>query len=280
MQEFKRETKIKAKGTILRQLLLMVALVVLVTACSSGSRKGKELKLGVIGAKHELWDLVQENLKKEGIDLKLVEFNDYNTPNEALAAGDLDLNAFQHHQFFDTYNKERGNQLVAIGDTFLSPIGLYSKKHSKVAEIPEGGVIAIPNDPTNFGRALNVLAHAKLIEVKADVDLLTLEDITANPKNLTIKALDAAQTARALEDVDGAVVNTDLAVDAGLDPQTAIIREPVSEKSKPYFNLVAVRAGDENREELKKVVKAYQSQAVADLMAKIYGEAQVPAWDK
>lgn len=254
------------------------------TAAAGSSASGGEkqvVKLGVIGSKHEVWDKVKENLAKENIEIQFVEFTEYTTPNEALAAGDIDLNSFQHHIFFDNFNKNNGDKLVAIADTFLSPIGLYSQKYKTPAEIKDGETIAIPDDPTNLSRSLKVLASAGLIKLKDDTNQNpTQDDIAENPHNYKIEEIDAAQTSRSLKDVGAAIINTDLAVDAGLSPaDDSIFLEPVTDNSKPYFNLIAARKEDANNELYKKVVAAYQTQEIGDYMIQVYKGAQFPVWE-
>lgn len=240
-----------------------------------------KVKIGLVGARHEMWDQVKLDLVKENIDLELVEFTEYNTPNEALNNGDLDINAFQHYIFLDNYNKSKGTNLVSIGDTFLSPIGIYSNKVKSVAELKDGDTISIPDDATNLGRALRVLHTAGVITLEDPANLApTKEDIVANPKNLTINELDASMVARTLQDVGAAVINTNMAVDAGLVPsEDAIFMEPVDENSKPYYNLIAVRAEDKDNPIYQTIVKAYQTQAIGDLMVEIYKGAQFPVWE-
>ncbi len=251
------------------------------TATTAPPATVTKVKVGVIGSKNELWDKIKENLVKENIEIELVEFTDYNLPNEALNAGDIDLNSFQHHIFFDDFNKNKGTKLVSIGDTFLSPIGLYSEKYKSPAEIKAGDSIAIPNDPTNLGRALRVLEAAGLIKLKDPSNLApSQEDIVENKLNLKIEELDAAQTARSLKDVGAAIINTDLAVDAGFSPaEDAIFLEPVTEGSKPYFNLIAAREADKDNPVYKKIVAAYQTKEIADLMKEVYKGAQFPVWE-
>lgn len=240
-----------------------------------------KVKIGLVGARHEMWDQVKLDLVKENIDLELVEFTDYNTPNQALVDGSLDVNAFQHYIFLDNYNATKGTDLVSIGDTFLSPIGIYSDKYASVEEIQDGDAISIPDDTTNSGRALRALHAAGVIVLKDPSNFSpTQADIAENPKNLTINELDASMVARTLQDVGAAVINTNMAVDAGLVPaDDAIFLEPVDENSKPYYNLIAVRAEDKDNPIYKKIVEAYQTQAIGDLMVEIYRGAQFPVWE-
>ncbi len=250
------------------------------TAAATTAAAPVKVKVGVYGSKHELWDKIKENLAKENIIIELVEFTDYNTPNEALNAGDLDLNSFQHHIFFDDWNKKNNAKLVAIGDTFLSPIGLYSKKYKSPTEIKAGDEIAIPDDPTNLGRALRVLEAAGLIKLKDPANLAPSQtDIVENKLNLKISELNAAQIPRSLDDVQAAIINTDIAVDAGFSPATdAIFLEPVTDGSKPYFNLIAAKDTNKDNPVFQKVVKAYQTQEIGDLMIQVYKGAQFPVW--
>lgn len=240
-----------------------------------------EVVVGVYGSKHELWDKIKENLAKENINIKLVEFTDYNTPNIALNSGDLDLNSFQHHIFFDDWVKKNNADLVSVGNTFLSPIGLYSQKYKTVAEIKSGDEIAIPSDPTNLGRALRVLESAGLIKLKDPTNLAPgQEDIVENSLNLKITELDAAQIPRSLADLAAAIINTDIAVDAGFSPaDDSIFLEPVTDGSQPYFNLIAAQASKKDDPTVKKIVAAYQTQEIGELMLEVYKGAQFPVWE-
>lgn len=212
------------------------------------------MKLGVIGADTDVWDDVKDRLKDEGINLEYVQFSDYNQPNAALADGSIDLNSFQHQFFLDNYNKEFGTDLVSIGNTVNAPLGIYSDKVTDVNDLAEGAKVAIPNDVTNGGRALLLLQSAGLIKVdEAAGQTPTVADITENRLNLEISELDAAQTARALSDVDVSVINSGMAVDAGFVPtEDAIFLEPVDETARPYVNIIAARKEDEDNEVYQK----------------------------
>lgn len=263
----------------LSAIVLVAAL--LLTGCSAGgTSSAQKVRLGVVGDDQRLWEKAAELAKKDGIEIELVPFSDYNTPNDALVNGDTDLNAFQHKAFLDAYNKDKGTDLVPIGRTFLSPIGAYSQKVKDLTDVPQGGKIAIPNDATNGGRALILLETARLIALNDDAGVSpTVSDIAENPKNLSIDELDATQVARALPDVDAAVINTNLAIDAGLTPKDdAIFMEPADEKSAPYINYVVARAEDEDNALYKKVVGYYQTEAVAELNDALYEKSQLMAW--
>ena len=241
---------------------------------------GKVVKIGVVGDDQRLWEKAKENAEKDGVTLDIVVFNDYNTPNDALVNGDIDLNAFQHKAFLDDYNEAKKQNLVPIGMTYLSPIGVYSKKVKDLKELTDGAKIAIPNDATNGGRALIVLQQAGVITLKDDAGLTpTIKDIKDNPKNVQIEELDAAQVARSLQDVDAAVINGNMAVDAGLDPRKdPIFVEELGESIAPYINYVVAREEDKDNELYKKVVGYYQQDNVDELLQELYKGSQYAAW--
>lgn len=268
--------------------LLGAALLLAITGCSSGNAKSdakdkdqQVVKLGVIGADTDVWDGVKDRLSKEGIDLEYVKFSDYNQPNAALSDGSIDLNSFQHQFFLDNYNKEHGTDLVSIGNTVSAPLGIYSDKIKDLKEIKEGDKLAIPNDVTNGGRALLLLQSAGLIKVdEAAGQTPTVSDITDNPLQLEISELDASQTARSLSDVTISVINSGMAVDAGLTPKKdAIFLEPVDERAKPYVNIIVARKEDEDNKVYQKVVAAYQTEETAKAIDETSKGSNIPAWE-
>ena len=221
-----------------------------------------KLKVGVTPGSHAL---VMEQVKplaaKEGIDLQVIEFNDYVQPNAALAAGDLDLNSMQHKPYLDQQIKDRGYKLVSVADTVTFPIGLYSKKVKSLAELKEGARFGIPNDPTNGGRVLLLLQEKGLIKLKPDAGLkATPLDITENPKKLKFVELDAAQLPRSLDDLDASAINTNFALSAGLDPK----RDAIAQESPkgPYVNILVVREQDQSQPWVRQLISAYHSNAV------------------
>lgn len=268
------------KNTFKLITLTFLSLFLLV-GCGNKSENDQVVKLGVVGDDQRLWKKAAELAKKDGITIELVPFSDYNTPNDALVNGDVDLNAFQHKAFLDEYNHSKGTKLVPIGRTFISPIGAYSNTLKDLRDVPENGKVSIPNDTTNGGRALFLLEAAGLIELKDDVGVSpTLSDIAANPKNIEINELDAAQVARTLPDVDAAVINTNLAIDAGLSPKDdAIFMEPLNENSAPYINYVVAREEDKDNELYNKVAAYYRTPEVKELNDKLYEETQKMAWE-
>lgn len=254
------------------------ALSVPVFADSKTSGQKDVLTVGVTAGPHEeILEVVRDILAEKGITVKIVTFTDYVTPNLALAQGDIDANSFQHGPYLERFAKDRRLNLVSIGKTFVFPIGVYSKKIKSLDQLRQRSVIAIPNDPTNGGRALLLLQKAGLIKLRGGVGITpTVFDITENPKKLDIKELDAAQLPRALEDVDAAVVNTNYAIEAGLDPvKDAIFREGAD---SPYANIIAVRAEDKDKAILKELVQAYHTKRVADFVKEKYKGAVIPAF--
>lgn len=265
--------------------LLAVALIGYFSFFKKDVAADKTVKVGIMsGSKEstEIWDSVAKTAKdKYGINLKFVRFTDYNQPNTALVNGDVDINAFQHYAFLSAWNKANKADLQPIGDMLVSPIRLYSKKHKDVKEVPNKGTIAIPNDTSNESRALYVLESAGLIELDTKAGALaTIKDITENPKDLTIKELDGSQTAAALTSVDGAIVNNDFAVPAGLTNKDTIATEALNENSKQWINTIVATKEEKDNKLYKDVVKAYQTKETEDLFAKLYPEkGTIPAWN-
>lgn len=268
---------------IVKYVVAAAALLTFAVGCSKGEAKGENttVKLGVIGADTDVWDSVKDRLKKEGIDLEYVKFTDYNQPNAALAEGSIDLNSFQHQFFLDNYNTEHKTDLVSIGNTVNAPLGIYSDKLKDIKELQEKAKVAIPNDVTNGGRALLLLQTAGLIKVDPSKGQTpTTSDITENKLNLDISELDAAQTARALSDVDISVINSGVAVDAGFVPtKDAIFLEPVDDNSRPYVNIIAVRKEDVDNPIYQKIVDAYQTKETEKVIEETSKGSSIPAWE-
>lgn len=235
----------------------------------SDSGKAVTIKVGVSPVPHgEILNSVKDQLAKEGVNVEIVEFTDYVQPNLALNDKSLDANYFQHKPYLDEFCKSRGLNLTSIGTVHLEPMGVYSTKIKDIKALPDGAHVAIPNDPTNGGRALLVLQSAGLIKLRDGAPITaTPQDIAENPKNLQFSELEAPQLPRSLEDADIAVINMNFALEAKLDPKSAIYTESFD---SPYANIVAVRAGDEKRPELQKLMKALNSQEAKDFINKKY----------
>lgn len=242
-----------------------------------------QVKIGVVGEVNEPWEYTIEQLKEhENIEVTLTKFTEYSTPNNALADGDIDLNSFQTEIFLDNFIESAGKDLTVIGYTVMAPLGIYSEKIKDVADIEEGAEIAIPDDPSNNGRALRLLEAAGLIEVDPAAGLIPeLEDITSNPLNLKITELASNQTARALEDVTASVINSGMAVDAGFVPtEDAVFLEAVTEESKPYYNVIVSRPEDVDNEVYKTIVEYYQSEGTKEVIQESSKGSSIPIWDQ
>ncbi len=242
----------------------------------SKKAKAVDIKIGVVGSIYEdLWAPAQKALKAEGINLKIVQFSDYVTPNNALSNGEIDLNAFQHRIFLENDAGSHNYDVKLIGNTFIIPLNLYSSKVKSVGELKNGATIAIPNDVTNGGRAIKVLAAAGLIKLNANAGFNpTIADIIENPKNLVIKELAANTIPSALADVDAAIVNGNYALDFGIKTESAIFKD-TSVDEKQYWNLIAARGADlkdpAKVEIFRKVVKAFQTKETEDVFNKTFG---------
>ena len=242
-----------------------------------------KVTLGVVGEVNEPWDYVIEELKeKENIEVELVKFTDYTTPNNALAEGEIDLSSFQTEIFMDNYNKDHGTELTTIGYTVMAPLGLYSERITSINELKDGDTIAIPNDVSNEGRALILLQTAGLITLDPEAGLVpTTEDVVENRLNLQFQTLESNQTARALQDVTASVINSGMAVDAGFIPsEDAVFLEPVTEDSKPYYNVIASLSEDADNEVFQTIVEYYQSEGTAKVIEESSKGSQFPVWDE
>ena len=269
--------------TGLKKGLLTIGLglsLTVLAACGAQAGEDETVRIGVIGEDQDVWDFVTDKLEEDGITVESVKFTDYTQPNRALHDGEIDLNAFQHKLFLESYNNDNGTDLVPIADTVIAPLGVYSDTLTSVDELEENATIAIPNDVTNGGRALLLLQTAGLISVDEEAGITpTVNDITDNPLNLTIEELDASQTARALQDVDASIINSGMAVDAGFTPPLdAIYLEPVNDQSDPYINIIASRSEDAENELYQRIVNAYQADDTIDVIEETSKGASIPAW--
>ena len=236
------------------------------------------LSIGVSPVPHaDIIRFVEPALKAQGVNLKIVEFSDYVQPNLSLNDKELDANFFQHKPYLDDFSAQRGLKLASLVAVHIEPMGVYSKNVKAVAETPEGAKVAIPNDPTNGGRALKVLETAGLIKLKDGVGVLaTVADVAENPKNLKFVEIEAAQLPRSLDDVALAVINSNFALGANLNPVKDAIA--IEAKDSPYANIVAVRAGDESRPEIQKLKAALTTPDVKKFLEEKYQGAVVPAF--
>jgi D-methionine transport system substrate-binding protein len=256
----------------------MIALSTFVVTAIAGSAGAETIKVGVTAGPHaQILEAVKPIAAKKGLDIQIMEFSDYVVPNAALEAGDLQANSFQNQPYLDNQKADRGYKIESVGFTVNFPIGIYSKKHKSWDAVPQGGTLSIPNDPTNGGRVLLLLQDKGVLKLRGGVGFKpTVADIIENPKKFKIVEVDAAQTARTLDDVDAAAVNTNYATQAGLDPvKDAILRE---DPKGPYANLLAVRAADKDKPWVKVLVESYQTPEVRDFVLTKFKGAVLPAW--
>jgi D-methionine transport system substrate-binding protein len=261
-----------------KSLLSLAAGIALLVASLSVAAQ-ERIKVGVSGGDGELiWAKVKEVAKHQGLEVTVVTFNDYLLPNAALDAGDLDANAFQHRPFLENQVKTRGYKIVAIADTIVEPIGLYSLRFKAVSALPDEAIIGFPNDPSNGGRALLLMQQQGLIKLRDGVGILpSVRDIVSNPKRVKFRELDAAQLPRSLPDLAAAVINTDYALQAKLSPgKDAIAIE--SRVNNPYGNVIAVRERDRDRPVFKVLVAAYQSEEVRQFILAKFDGAILPVF--
>jgi D-methionine transport system substrate-binding protein len=257
------------------RFVLVIILSLILSACSKPDPN--TLTVGTIaGPETELVKVAQTVAKNQyGLIIKIIEFSDYNLPNEALRDGTLDANVYQHLPYLTAASKAHGYDFDVIGKTFVYPTGLYSNKFKTLAELPNNALIALPNDPSNEARALLLLQKAQLITLKTS-DSTTLSSIASNPKQLRFKELDAAQLPRVLADVDAAVINTTFAIPAGLKPSADAL--VIEDKDSPYANVIVVRHDNDNQARLDLFVKALNSQDVKQKAHALFGDAAIVAW--
>jgi D-methionine transport system substrate-binding protein len=258
----------------MKKLIIAAALA----AFAAAPALAEDIKIGVTPGPHaQIMEKVKEIAAGKGLDIEILEFSDYVVPNQALADGELNANSFQHQPYLDNQVKDRKFDLVSVAQTVNFPMGVYSKKVKSLGELKEGATIAIPNDPTNGGRALLILADQGLIKVDAGKGLkIGPADVTENPKKIEFAELDAAQLPRSLDDVDASVINTNYALEAGLNPKT----DPIAREGEkaPYINVIAVRSKDKDAAWLKTLIESYHSAEVKDFVNTTFKGAVIAAW--
>ena len=247
----------------MKRLLLSLAMVL---ALAAPSFAAEDIVVGVTPFPHkDIMLAAKPLLAKEGYNLVIKEFTDYVQPNMALASKQLFANFFQHEPYLDNMNKEKKLDLVSIGKVHIEPLGVYSKKIKKLADLKKGNSVSVPNDPTNEARALRLLEANGVITIKSGA-LVTVADITKNPLGLKFHELDAAQLPRTLDDVTASVINTNFAGEAGLVPaRDALVMEG---SESPYANIVVVRSEDKDSPKAKALMKAVQSPEVKEYIQK------------
>ncbi|MEV7923510.1 MULTISPECIES: MetQ/NlpA family ABC transporter substrate-binding protein [unclassified Kitasatospora] len=247
---------------------------------SSSSDPNAPLKVIASPTPHgQILKFVKDNLAaKAGLKLDIKEVTDYVTPNTAVQDGSADANYFQHVPYLEDFNKKHGTDIVSVEPVHLEPLGVYSKKVKSIADLPDGATVGLPNDATNEGRALKLLADNKLITLKDGVTTAaTPADVTGNPKNLKWKELEAAQLPRSIADLDAAVINGNYALDSGLKPATdALVLEKA--EGNPYANILAVKKGKENDPRVKKLAELLHSDEVKKYIDDTFQGSVIPAF--
>lgn len=237
-----------------------------------------EISVGITpGYSEQVMEYAAKEAAKQGLTVNIKTFSDYVTPDQALAAGDIDLNSFQHGPFLQAFNEKNGTHLVSIGNTYLAPLRVYSNKITSIKDVPDGAKVSIPNDPSNGGRALLLLDHNGLLKLKPGTDptKATINDIAENPKKLEIIELEAAQLPRSLDDVTISVINAGYAKSANLDSKKALATE---DNTSPYVNIIAAREQDKDNPTYQKFVKIFQSDNVRKYINDNFSDGLVPAF--
>ena len=272
-------------------LILALTMAVGLCACGGGDAPTEEpaaeepaetvtLKVAASPTPHaEILAQVVDVLAEQGIDLQITEYGDYVIPNTAVEEGDEDANFFQHTPYLEQFNEENGTHLVSVAKIHYEPMGIYPGMTASLEELPDGAVIAVPNDVTNEARALLLLEAQGLIEVDDEAGLnATPNDITSNPKNLQFKELEAAMLPQTIEEVDLSIINSNYALQGGLNPATDALasEDPDSDAAQTYANIIVVKEGSENNEAILALVEALQSDAVREYINNTYSGSVVP----
>lgn len=249
------------------------------TAAPEEGEATETVTIGVVGAAQDYWRIFEERAAEDGIDVELVDFTEYSQPNPALTQGQLDVNQFQHILYLAQYNVEAGEDLVPIGATAVYPLGLYSERHTSVDDIPQGGEIAVPNDPTNLARALLVLQDAGLVALRDGGSAFVTEaDVLAEESRVSVTPVDAQQTALALGSVDASIINNDFLLDAGIDADSALYQDDAgSDAARPYINIWATRAEDADNPTYLRLVEIFKDEEIQQALVENSGGTAVLA---
>lgn len=261
-------------------LVSVVAVFAVVLSVPAHAAEPEVIRVGVTAGPHaEIIDVVRKVAAERGLQIEPIEFTDYVIPNQALANGDIEANSFQHEPYLRNQIAKTGWKLVAVGQTIASPMGFYSKKYKAFGDIPDRASLAMPNDPTNGARSLQILAASGFITLRDPSNVTaSVADIVANLKRFRFIELDAAQITRSLPDVDAAAINNNYAVQAGLDPVGETLIRESEELYARWVNIIAVREADKDKRWVAQLVDAYRSGAVRDFVLARFKGAYVPAW--
>ncbi|MHB1056742.1 MAG: MetQ/NlpA family ABC transporter substrate-binding protein [Rhodanobacter sp.] len=259
-------------------LAAIVTTLLLLAGCSAPKEDGQALRVAATAIPHaEILKQAKPLLAKEGVDLQIKVFADYVQPNTQLAEKNVDLNYFQTKPYLDAFNRERGTHLVIVTGVHIEPFGAYSRKYTSIDRLPDGAKVTLPNDPSNNSRALLLLAKHGLITLKdPGNELSTLKDITANPKHLQFRELEAAMLPRTLDEVDLALINTNYALAAGLNPTRDALL--IEDRNSPYVNYLVGRADNRNDPRVQKLAKVLNSPEIKAFIERKYHGAVLPAF--
>jgi D-methionine transport system substrate-binding protein len=273
----------RTKFIVMKKLLASLTVLLALAGCSahdggSSSSDSNTLTVAATAIPHaEILKQIKPMLAKEGVDLEIKVFADYVQPNSQVAEKNIDLNFFQTKPYLDAFNRERGTKLVIITGVHIEPFGAYSRKYKNIDQLPDGANVTIPNDPSNNSRALLLLAKHGLITLKNPNDeMATLKDITANPKHLKFRELEAAMLPRTLDEVDLALINTNYALAAGLNPTKDALL--IEDKNSPYVNYLVGREDNQNDPRVQKLAKALTSPEIKTFIEQKYHGAVLPAF--
>ncbi|MBJ7517253.1 MAG: MetQ/NlpA family ABC transporter substrate-binding protein [Stenotrophomonas sp.] len=261
-----------------KSLLLSLFAAVALAACGKSGEPSQKLIVAATAVPHaEILEVVKPMLKEQGVDLDVRVFNDYVQPNDQLVQKQVDVNYFQTEPYLDAYNRDRKSDLVTVAGVHIEPFGAYSRKVKSLDELREGADVVIPNDPSNNSRALILLHNAGVIQLQDPKNALaTQRDIIANPKNLKFRELDSAMLPRVLDQVDLALINTNYALDAGLNPTQDALA--IESKDSPYVNFLVARPDNKDDPRVQKLAQALTSPQVKEFIAQKYKGAVLPAF--
>lgn len=258
--------------------MLRLSALVSALALSAAAAMAEDIKVGVSPGEHaEIMEEVAKVAAPKGLNIEVIEFSDYVVPNQALNDGDLNANSFQHRPYLENQIKDRGFDLVEIATTITTPMGIYSDRIEDLADLPEGANVGIPNDPTNGGRALLLLQDLGLIALADGTGLVpTPLDVTENARDLKFVELDAAQLPRSLADTDISIINTNYALDAGLNPKTDAIA--MEKPDSPYVNIIVVKEGQQDQPWVAQLIEAYHSPEIKAFIKEKYDGSVLTSW--
>lgn len=268
----------------MKKLFALVLTLALLIVPNFAVAESTKVTVGVTGAFYaDLWAPAIEALAAEGINVELVQFSDFSLPNNALASGELDMDAFQHHAYFNNDTATNGYDLTVLQDTFVITMNLYSSKYATLEDLTaavdagEKLTVAVPNDATNYGRALIVLRDAGLLTLGEYEETPNAEDITESKVELYL--VNASMTYQYLGDVDAAVINGNYAASYGVDPESAIFYENIDLSDNTFTCLIAVRSADIDNETYKRVAEVFCSDITLEVMNTTFNGFFQPAWD-